>query len=235
MKEITGLQKSIIPSCDFSSLATLKKLVKATKGIEQVSAYKVGFELAIVHGLKKTVRTIRQLSGKPIIYDHQKGGTDIPEMGERFAGACKEAGLEAVIIFPFTGPQSEEAWIRAIQAQGLGLIVGAEMTHQKFLASEGGFIENSAPKKIFELAAKNKVKNFVVPGTKPEKTAEYKKFLEGLGTKPVFFLPGIGTQGGQAEEIKKALGKNYHLIVGRSLYQSKNMKKTCLEFCAQLG
>ncbi len=220
------MDKSIIPSCDVSSLENLKELVEKTHEIEQISSYKVGFELALRFGLPQTVSVIKKISDKPVIYDHQKAGNDIPEMGEKFASACRESGIDAVIIFPFTGPKSEEAWIDAINKEKLGLIVGAEMTHEKFLTSSGGFIDDSVPEKIFALAAKKGVSNFVVPGNKPEKMAHYKKFLEKRGVKPVFFVPGLIAQGGTIEGARKALGSNYHAIVGRSLYGAKDIRKS---------
>ncbi|MBI2597572.1 MAG: hypothetical protein HYW50_00060 [Candidatus Diapherotrites archaeon] len=66
----------------------------------------------------------------------------------------------------------------AAQKEGLGVIVGAEMTHQEFFSTEKGYIDESAPKKIFELAASTGVTNFVVPANKPEKILKYRKFFE---------------------------------------------------------
>ena len=76
--------------------------------------------------------------------------------------------------------------------------------------------------------------NFVAPATKPHKLAEYKSFLQGFGVKPVFFLPGVHTQGGSIEGIKNALKTDFHAIVGRALYESKNVKKTAKDFAEQL-
>lgn len=234
MSEIVSIKKSIIPSCDVSSLARLEEIVRQTNDIKLVSAYKIGFELALAHGLPKTVKAIRKHADKPIIYDHQKAANDIPEMGEKFAAACKQSGIDAAIIFPFTGPKTEEKWIDAIQKHGLGLIVGGEMTHEKFLSTDGGYIEPSVPKKIFELAAKKGATNFVVPGNKPEKIKEYRKFFEKLGVKPVFFSPGFVVQGGNIKEAINASPNGFHAIIGRAIYDSKSIRSTALELVNQL-
>jgi len=105
------LKKSIIPSCDVPNLKLLEKLVKETCNVEGIGAYKIGFELVIPFGIKEVIKTIRKHTKLPIIYDHQKGGTDIPEMGEKFMKAVK--GVDSVILFPMTGPISEEKWIKA--------------------------------------------------------------------------------------------------------------------------
>lgn len=235
MKKIIQLHRSIIPACDVSSLEHLSAIVKATRGMEKVSAYKVGFELVVRFGLKKTVDTVKRLSEKPVIYDHQKGGTDIPEMGERFASACSQSGVDAVIIFPFTGPESESAWIDAIKKQGLGVIVGGEMSHKKFLAKEQGFISDDAPKKIFELAASKKVNDFVVPATKPQRIEYFSTLLEGLGVKqPAFYSPGFVTQGGSLEKALESTDLDFHAIVGRAIYGAKNPKSAAMDLVEKI-
>ena len=168
---IIKLKKSIIPSCDVDSLEKLKKLVRSTCSVKGVGAYKIGFELVIPFGMQNVVKTIRKITKLPIIYDHQKAGTDIPDMGLKFMKACKYA--DAVIIFPMAGPETEAAWIKAAQQAKANIIVGGEMTHPAYLKSEGGFIEDDAPARMYEIAASMGVADFVIPGNKPEKCLEY--------------------------------------------------------------
>lgn len=229
---IINLKKSIIPSCDVSDLTKLKNLVKETCSVEGISAYKIGLELCIPYGICQVVDTIRKMSDLPIIYDHQKAATDIPELGEKFVNAVK--GVDAVILFPFTGPETEKAWIKACKKAKLGVIVGGEMTHKGFLDSEQGFIKETAPLKIYEIAAKLGINDFVVPGNKPEKIRMYKAFLEARGIKPILYSPGLITQGGNLTESAKAAGNNWHAIIGRALYNSKNINKTAKELCKSL-
>src|SRR3989338_7696904 len=107
---IIKLKKSVIPSCDVDSLEKLSKLVKSTCSVDGIGAYKIGFELVIHFGMENVVKTIRKSTKLPIIYDHQKAGTDIPDMGSKFMQACKLA--DAVILFPQAGPETEAAWIK---------------------------------------------------------------------------------------------------------------------------
>ncbi|MEK7540391.1 MAG: orotidine 5'-phosphate decarboxylase / HUMPS family protein [Patescibacteria group bacterium] len=235
MTKIIPLHRSIIPACDVQSLRQLSAIVRATRGMEKISAYKVGFELVVRFGLKKTVDTVKKLSEKPVIYDHQKGGTDIPEMGERFASACAQSEVDAVIIFPFTGPESESAWIDAIKKQGLGLIVGGEMSHKKFLAKENGFIADDAPKKIFELAASKKVSDFVVPATKPGRIAYFSNLLKEKGVKnPAFYSPGFVTQGGDLKKALESTSADFHAIIGRAIYGAKNPKAAAMDLVERI-
>ncbi|MCH8329640.1 MAG: orotidine 5'-phosphate decarboxylase [Nanoarchaeota archaeon] len=231
--QIIKLNKSIIPSCDVSDLEKLKNLVKETCSVEGIGAYKIGLELCIPFGIRKVIDTIRKYTNLPIIYDHQKAATDIPDLGEKFAKAVK--GVNAVILFPFTGPETEKAWIKACKKAKLGIIVGGEMTHKAFLETEGGFISDKESLKIYEIAAKEKIKDYVVPGNKPEKIKLYKAFLEARGIKPIFYSPGLITQGGDIAEGAKAAGENWHAIIGRALYNAKDVNKAAKELVKNLN
>jgi orotidine-5'-phosphate decarboxylase len=227
---IIKLKRSIIPACDLPTLEALEKLVKETCEVRGVGGYKIGFELVIPFGMKSVIKTIRKHTDLPIIYDHQKAGTDIPDTGEKFMRACK--GVDAVILFPQAGPETERAWIEAAKKEGLGVIIGGEMTHPKYLENDGGFIKNSAPMAIYELAASLGVRDFVVPGNKPERIADYKKMLVSKGVSPVFYSPGMITQGGDLTEAAKAAGSDWHAIIGRALYQAENMRTKAEELAS---
>ena len=228
---IIKLKKSVIPSCDVDSLGKLSKLVKATCSIKGVGAYKIGFELVIPFGMEKVVSTIRKITKLPIIYDHQKAGTDIPDMGEKFIKACK--GVDAVILFPQAGPETEAAWIKAAQKAKMTVIIGGEMTHQAFLVGAGGFIDNDAPKRIYEIAASMGVADFVIPGNKPYKSMEYAAIIKNKIKNPVFYSPGLITQGGSVSDLAKKLD-SWHAIVGRAIYEAKDMRKAAEEFAKSL-
>ena len=228
---IIKLKKSIIPSCDVGSLEKLGKLVKATCSVKGVGAYKIGFELVIPFGLERVVKTIRKFTKLPIIYDHQKAGTDIPEMGEKFMEACKN--VNAVILFPQAGPETEVAWIKAAQRANINVITGGEMTHQAFLKEAGGFIDDDAPKRMYEIAASMGVTDFVIPGNKPEKAMKYVNTIKNKIKNPVFYSPGLVAQGGLISDLANKL-ESWHAIVGRAIYEAKDMKKACEELAKEL-
>ena len=227
------LNKSIIPSCDVSDLGKLRELVKETCSVKGIGAYKIGLELVMRCGIPAVAEAIRKETDLPIIYDHQKAANDIPDLGEKFAKAAK--GADAVILFPFTGAETEKAWIKACKKEKLVVIVGGEMTHKGFLESEGGFISEKESMRIYEVASEEKVSDYVVPGNKPDRIRAYKAFLESKGVKPVFYSPGLITQGGDINESAMATGERWHAIVGRALYGSKNINMTAKSLVKSLG
>ncbi len=226
-------ERSIIIACDVP-LEKYEKILKETAGMETVGGYKLGFYLGLKYGLPKLVETARKYTDKPLIYDHQKAGTDIPDTGEKFAEVCSDAGIDAVIFFPQSGPETEKAWIRAAKEKGLGVIVGGLMTHRGYVKSEGGYLSDDSILKMYLNAAESGVTDFVVPGNKPEKIKEIRKSLEEKGTEPVFYAPGFIAQGGKITDAAEAAGKRWHAIVGRAVYDAKDIKKAVLELSSGL-
>jgi len=233
-QRIISYDKSIIPACDVPTLEEFENLVKETSEIEKIGGYKIGFELSLGYGLEKVVETARKHTSKPIIYDHQKAGIDIPETGKNFARVCKKAGIDTVILFPQAGPETERAWIYHSLNEGLNVIVGGRMTHPAYSQSEGGFISDEGALEMYRIAARAGINNFVVPGNKPEVIKKVREIVEAEGIDPVFYAPGFVSQGGKIEEAAKVAGEKWHAIVGRGIYQAHDKKEAALEHTSQL-
>ncbi len=239
MQKLITQEKSVIPACDVADLKKLGELVEATAGVSGIGAYKVGLELVIHFGLGRASETIRKYSQLPIIYDHQKGGTDIPELGPKFAKAVKSSGADAVILFPFAGAATEREWIKACQEEGLVVLVGGHMTQPEFLESEGGFVADLSPYAMYTIATENKVNDFVVPGNKAGFVFQYRQLVERLLGEGEFTLyaPGFISQGGDISETGKVAGANWHAIVGSAIYKKEGveaMRKAALEVTSQI-
>ncbi len=227
---IIKYDRSVIPACDVATISELEKLVDATCGVRGIGAYKIGFGLGLRYGLPKVCEAIRDKTDLPIIYDHQKAATDIPDTGELFAQVCKDAGVDAIILFPQAGPATEKAWIDACRKKGLGVIVGGEMTHPQYKKSEGGWLDDDAIVKIYEIAKAAGIGDFVVPGNKPDRIRFYKKLLGDV----VLYSPGLVAQGGEISDSTKAAGDKWHAIVGRGIYGAKDMNAAARELTRKL-
>ena len=118
MGQIIPLKRSIIPSCD-TDLLDYRRILESTVDLEKVGAYKIGLELGLRYGLPRVVELAWQYTGKPLIYDHQKAGTDTPDTAGKFARIVRDAGFDAVILFLQAGPKTEEAWIKAGEVRPL--------------------------------------------------------------------------------------------------------------------
>lgn len=222
----------VIISCDVESLSILENLLRGTLDIEGMVGYKVGCILALRYGLPEVVKTIRKYSNSPVIYDHQKAGTDIPMTAPDFAKVCKNAGVESVIVFPQSGPEAERFFINSILEERMIPIIGGEMTHPKYLAKDSGFLRDESPLEMYRLGAKLGVKYFVVPGNKPESIQRYSELLSKMIEKPRFLLPGIGRQGGNIETAFQATkGKPSYAIIGSAIYKAEDIREAAKNFC----
>lgn len=229
-------EKGIIPACDVETIEQFEELVRQTADVEGISAYKIGFQLALRYGLPKVVETAKKHTDKELIYDHQKAATDIPDTGKGFARVLKSSGINTAIIFPQSGPETERAWIYHAVDNGLKIIVGGRMTHPAYSVSEGGFITDEGALEMYRIAARIGIKDFVVPGNKPEAIKQIREIVETEGvSKAVFYAPGLIAQSGKISDAGKAAGERFHGIVGRGIYTAANMKDAAIEHTSQLS
>lgn len=224
--------RSIIPACDVS-FEDFEKLVRETADVEGIGGYKIPARSGR-KGWETWVAAARKYTNKPLIYDHQKAGTDIPDTGREFMQDVKASGFDAVILFPESGPETERVWIYWAYAAGLKVLVGGEMTHVAFKRSEGGFISDDMLDEMYLIGARAGVINFVVPGNKVDRIAHYKEIIEAEGIKPTFFAPGFVAQGGKIEDATKVAGDRWHAIVGRGIYAASDIKAAAIEHTSQI-
>lgn len=230
---IKKYDRSIIVACDVRTLAELENLVKQTYDVEGIGGYKIGSILAVRYGLPSVVKVIRGITDMPILYDHQKSMTDIPDLAEEFISTVKDSGVDALIGFPLSGPLTEEKWIEACKKYNLEVVIGGEMTHPKYKKSEGGYITDEALDEIYLLAAKMGVNNFVVPGTRKERVMHYRKILDFVSDL-TFYAPGFIAQGGAISDVAKVAGSRWHAIVGRAIYAARDIRVAAEEMVRQL-
>ncbi len=216
----------VIISADVTSLEALVAIIALAGTSAKVVAIKVGFTLVLRFGLRRVVKEIKTRSSLPVIYDHQKGGTDIPEMGLPFASACGDSGVDGVIFFPQSGPRTLEAFVRTAIQEGLLPIVGLVMTHSGYLVSEGGYIADSAADDIYRIATNLGVSTFVLPGTKPELVRTFAAKLAQDVPDATIMMPGIGSQGGDVSTSFEAARPVRHFaIIGSSIYAATDPRQ----------
>lgn len=235
---IINKKRSIVPAVDVYTLNELETIVKETCNFSVIGAYKVGFTLVLKYGLFAVVDKIRKFTDKPIIYDHQKAGTDIPDIGPKFMSICKTSGVDAVIIFPQSGPKTQEHWIKAAQGNNLNIIVGGLMTHEAYVRSEGGYICDDAINDIYVKAIELGVRDFVVPGNKKDKLIKIKDIFNTiLNEKEVnLYSPGFIKQGGKISETADIVSNSpWHTIIGRAICDSKDIGASVVEYSSNIS
>jgi len=239
--------KGIVIACDVP-FEKLPVLARSTGQLDGVAGFKIGSLLALEASLRKTVAEINTLSDKPVIYDHQKAGTDIPQMAEPLLSMCARSGARGTIIFPFAGPDTLRHWCRAwrrlTQNCVHDLIVGAVMTHPEFLVSEGGFLSDDMPKRVFTEALKCGVRSFVLPATKLHYAtvlwdAYNSTECPGFEGEPInVYTPGLGRQQAEVDEAKIYIGKvppfDWYPIIGSAIYGAEDPTAAAKEWIEKL-
>lgn len=224
----------IILACDVSTVEEAESLAKISVGIDEVVGYKIGFTLGLRFGLRQITDALKKINPLPVIYDHQKAGTDIPQMGDPFARCCKEGGVDGVIIFSQAGPKTLDSFISAIFKYEMIPICGGVMTHSGYLVSDGGYIIDDAPARIFQIALEKGVKQFVLPGNKPDLIQKYADILNKKPEVSVM-MPGIGSQGGELDiAFSACIGLKPYSIIGSGIYKAQDPRGALESFISSL-
>ncbi|MGQ9721965.1 MAG: orotidine 5'-phosphate decarboxylase / HUMPS family protein [Candidatus Jordarchaeum sp.] len=212
-----------------------KLLEKAQKVLndvrDHVAGIKINFQLLLPLGLFDELRFLIQTTtsyGIPLIMDCKLN--DVEHTNEWTARHIFDAGFGALIANPFVGFRGGlDSVFSVAEEYGGGVILLVYMSHSG--ADEGYgqrvIYENDFRWQYEVFAEKAKswgAEGVVVGATQPKIIERVSQILDG---KIPIFSPGIGFQGGLISEAFRA-GTSY-AIVGRTIYQSENPKKSAKE------
>jgi orotidine-5'-phosphate decarboxylase len=230
-----GRETGIIPAADVESLSELRRIAEIARALPEVVAIKIGFSLSILPGLKTAARVVQRVASLPVIYDHQKAGTDIPKTGDLFARRCSKAGADAVIIFPHGGPETLEQYIKGALKYDLIPMVGLEMTHKAYKRSEGGWMADESPDEACAIAISLGVNHFVLPGTRPGTVRRFALGPLHNLARATILMPGIGSQGGSiATAFAAAAPHRRFAIIGSAIYDADDPQKALKAFAKEM-
>ncbi len=132
-----------------------------------------------------------------------------------------DLGFDAIIANPIMGLDSLKNLVKFSHKKEKGVITLCHMSAPEAKLSYDMEIKMEKKQKLYQLfldwALESKVDGIVVGATFPKIISYCKK---QAGKKLCIFSPGVGTQGGNANEVISA-GADY-LIVGRSILNAKN-------------
>jgi orotidine-5'-phosphate decarboxylase len=229
---IVGQRRGIVCACDVEDLDALTHLVSQIDRVEGVVGYKLGSLLALRHGLPAVVRAFRALTAKLLLYDHQKAGLDIPSMAGEFVPACRDAGVDALVLFPVAGPSAVDAFVGATLKAGLLPVVGGALPLPDYLVSGGGYVAGDALARIAERAYSLGARDFIVPATDAGAIRRHAQAFPGSDTR--LFLPGIGPLGGEiGRAFAAAPGGATFAIIGRAIYADPNPAEAARRLAAK--
>tara|TARA_B100000929_G_scaffold153763_1_gene121616 strand:- start:3159 stop:3899 length:741 start_codon:yes stop_codon:yes gene_type:complete len=206
-----------IPKLEAKTIQNIKSLH------EYICGVKINFHLLLKLG-KKEIQKINKTAhnyGLQTIADIKLN--DIGNTNSITAENLWELGFDALIANPIMGNQSLNNLIQDSHKQDKGIISLCHMSAPEArIVYELNVIKNNSKTtplyQIFlDWALKNKSDGIIVGATYPDIVKFCKK---KIGTKMQIYSPGVGTQGGNASEVKQ-MGSDF-LIVGRTILNAKN-------------
>ena len=223
----------IVPACDLDDLDAVSRLVEAVDPIEGVVGYKLGGLLTLRYGLRPVVDAFRKITAKTLFYDHQKAGLDIPSMAPEYVEVCRDAGVDALILFPLGGPGALDAFVGTTLERGLRPVVGGALPLPDYLVRGGGYVAGDALARIITRAFALGARDFIIPATDPVALERHRKKLAAApGTR--LFMPGIGPLGGDiTRAFAAAAGVAAFAIVGRAIYAAPDPGEAARRLAAE--
>lgn len=193
----------LILALDATEKKIALKIVKAAA--PHLDAIKLGYPLILSCGLK--IAAEFEKFDLPLIADFKVA--DIPNTNRLIAEQVFDAGFASVICHGFTGRDSVQACVDIAADYGGACFVVAEMSHPGATA----FFHGGNAESIARLAMECGADGIIAPATRPERTRALRRIV---GSRKIL-SPGVGAQGGDAEEIAKIVDG---IIVGRAIYES---------------
>jgi len=235
--DLFNLDHGIIIECSFTSIKKLESVVESTNDLDFVVGYGIGAELALASSIADAVKSVRKSTNLPIIYDHEKFGAGDPDFcGGSFLETVKDAGADAVVIFPYGGIKSLKAAVDKSIATGLIPIIGGDMVHKGYTTEEHGYLDSSAPQKMYIDGANLGARHFMIPCTRLDRMRIYCHRLAGMVADPVMFITGVGA--GACSDLIKAcqVVKQYksYAVIGKQVTGEKDYRKAARDIWSRM-
>ena len=224
LSQISKTNGKVILANDYDlSVKNLEK--KTIKNIQQLHPYlcgiKLNFHLLLPLGSKEIIKINKTAHkyGLQTIADIKLN--DIGNTNKITSEHLWDLGFDAVIANPIMGIDSLKNLVKSAHKNGKGVITLCHMSAPEAKLSYDMEVKMRKKQQLYHLflnwALTSNVDGIVVGATFPKIIQFCSK---KAGKKLSIFSPGVGTQGGKANEVISA-GTNY-LIVGRTILNAKN-------------
>lgn len=206
---IMEVKNRIILALDLQSIEDAREVVCGVG--EYLNTIKIGYPLVLAEGLE-SISIVKEEFDCKVIADFKVA--DIPETNSKIADLTFKAGADAIIVHGFVGEDSLQACVDSAGKYNREVFLLTEMSHPGAIK----FLQNAA-EDIAIMGMDMGIKNYVAPSTKLNRL---RKIRSIVGNDSFIISPGVGVQGG---DPGKTLEFADAIIVGRSIYSSKNPEK----------
>jgi hypothetical protein len=194
--EIFNLKNGILVDINNPEKSTVADIVYITKELNYVAGYRLGTRLLIKYGLRDISSLIKKQTSKPLLYDHQKFGNEIPEIcSGDILDDIKDSGIDGIVILPLTGKKVLESIVKKCNKINLLPVVCGDLSYWGYFSSEGGYVENDTQQKIYIDAAKLGVSHLIMSCNRIDRIKIYCNELNAIiGQLKIFFTAISSTE-----------------------------------------
>ncbi len=200
------VKNRIILALDLQTIGEAMEVAFSVR--DYVDTIKIGYPLVLSEGLE-SISLVKDEFDCKVIADFKVA--DIPETNNKIADLTFKAGADALIVHGFVGDDSLQACIDSAEKYNGDVFLLTEMSHP----GASKFLQNAA-EEIAQMGVEMGLKNYVAPSTKLNRL---KKIRINCWKQFIYNIPWVGVQGG---DPGKTLEFADAIIVGRSIYSSKN-------------
>jgi len=194
--EIFNLKNGLLIDINDPEKSTVEDIVAVTQELDYVAGYRLGTRPVIKNGLRDITTLMKKNTSKPIIYDHQKFGNEIPEIySGGILGDIKDCGIDGIIILPLTGRKVLESIVKKCNKINLLPVVCGDLSYWGYFSSEGGYIENNTQQKIYIDAANLGISHLIMSCNRIDRIKIYCNQLNAIiGQLKIFFTAISSTE-----------------------------------------
>jgi len=193
--ELFKAKNGIIIELKPDSEKTISDIISATKNLPFIAGYKLNAESVILNGLEPAVKSIRKQTILPLIYDHQKMGSDNSGIsGGNIIEKIKNSGVDAIIIMPYAGKEILERIIKDCNKAGLLAIVCGDLPNKGYFSDEDGYINTDSQQRIYLDAASLGASHFLMSCNRIERIKIYCHQLDSIAGKLKIFFTAIDSK-----------------------------------------
>lgn len=209
-----------------SNFKYIEKLLKSLYPF--LCAIKINFHLILPFAKKDIQRINKVIHSHGLLSIADIKLNDIGNTNQVTVQHLHSMGFDSVIVNPIIGQKQLASLVEFTHKIGMGIISLVYMSHESVNEGYGlNTIQRRSKEskvvplfEIFLKYAKTTKVDGIVVGATHLRTL---KHISSISSVPIY-SPGIGTQGGNAKTAKRS-GSDY-LIIGRSVLNSKNKRKT---------
>lgn len=192
--EIFKAKNGILIEFNSDNTKIINNIISSTKDFPFIVGYKINAESIILSGLESILKLIKEQSSLPLIYDHQKFGSDDPDIsGGSIIEKIKNVGVDALVILPYAGKEILRRTIESCGRVGLLAIVCGDLPNKGYFNDEGGYIDSDSQQGIYLDAARLGISHFLMSCNRIERIQIYCHQLGGIVGQLKIFLTAINS------------------------------------------